>query len=298
MAIEIPKKYIINRQGKDYVLYAGLLNAAHDNGLRGITTNLVQVGSPSNGNVTIVHAVITMADPDAPEKTLTFTGLGEVNHAKDTPIALSVPVRMAETRAKGRAFRDALNASDYTLEGEDDGDHPAPEHPKRDTPAFPRTTPARALPDEGPAESPLPVRSIKDVLQEAQTKWPDKVQQGAAAQREARTAHVDGRPEHDRGDDYRGDHSVAKRPTEYDTDPEKLDNAHKSWDELAEKAVAVGITVQQPTPDTWSKVSLMRAAWAKLNREVRAKSAPNSPGTPVAPVPDAPVDDAPPPERE
>lgn len=279
--VEINRDYIIENRGKKYVLYAGLLDAAHRNGLRGITTNLVQVASDANGGVTIVHAVVTL-DGDGPDERHIYTGLGEVGK-RDTPIALQNPVRMAETRAKARALRDALNASEYTLEG-DEEDRPAPEDPKRTTPAFPRSGPVEPA-VEGEQ---LPVRSIKDVIKEAGERFPDKVKVGAE-----RTAKVDGRPEHDRGDDYRGDHSRDKRPTEYDTNPEMLQRAHDSWDQLSEEAVALGITVEQPDPNTWAHVSLMRAAWAKLNRQVRA--AKPAPGT-VAATP--PVDDAPPPEQE
>lgn len=281
--VEINPTYIIENRGKKYVLYAGLLDAAHRNGLRGITTNLVQVARPDNGDITIVTAVVTM-DGDGPDERHIYTGHGEVGK-RDTPIALQNPIRMAETRAKARAFRDALNASEYVLEGDEDGDRPTPEDPKRTTPAFPRSERAVEAPVE---DQQLPVMSIKDVISEAQSRFPDKVKVGAN-----RTAKVDGRPEHDRGDDYRGDKTLDKRPTEYDTDPEKLERAHTVWDTLSDEAALLGITVEQPTPRTWNSVSLMRAEWAKLNRQVRAKKP--SPGT-VAATP--PVDDAPPPEQE
>jgi hypothetical protein len=38
----VKKEYIINRQGKDFVLYEGLLDEAHQQGLHRISTTLIQ----------------------------------------------------------------------------------------------------------------------------------------------------------------------------------------------------------------------------------------------------------------
>jgi hypothetical protein len=43
------EEYMIERQGKRFVLYAGLLEEAHNRGLRSIETELVQVPSKENG---------------------------------------------------------------------------------------------------------------------------------------------------------------------------------------------------------------------------------------------------------
>src|SRR5215204_3604747 len=77
------EEYMIERQGKRFVLYAGLLEEAHSRGLRSIETELLQVPSKENGEVAIVKAVIRTIAPHL--------------------------IRMAETRAKARALRDAIN---------------------------------------------------------------------------------------------------------------------------------------------------------------------------------------------
>lgn len=109
----VKSEHVIQRNGKDYVLYAGLLNAAHEEGLKGISTTIVQIGSVTNGNITIVHATVEMKEGQL------FMGLGDVGPNDSNKVALGAPLRMAETRAKARALRDALNIG-YLLEGEDD----------------------------------------------------------------------------------------------------------------------------------------------------------------------------------
>jgi len=263
-AVEVNKDYIINRQGKDYILYAGR-DGAHRNGLKGITTHLVQVGGPDNGGVTVCEATVKMEHGD-------FTGHGEVGKL-DSKIAMAAPIRMAETRAKARAFRDALNASQYTLEGEEE-DVPAAEHPKRSTPAWPKDS------DEGPpAEGSLPVRSIGSVIQEAAARHPDKVKVTAPG--------PDGRPEHDRADTYAGRDGAAKVPAPYDSDPAKLELAHNAWDQLITEARAKGMDPSHPSGTAWASVSMMRAEYQKLRRAM-SSFVPNTP----------PADDAPPPSGE
>ena len=43
------REFIITRQGRDFVMYAGLLDAAHRDGLSAIRTTLLQAPSPANG---------------------------------------------------------------------------------------------------------------------------------------------------------------------------------------------------------------------------------------------------------
>ena len=62
------REFIITRLGKEYVLYAGLLDAAHQAGLRQIRTQLVQAPGPQNGFVAICHAEVVTERG-------TFTGL-------------------------------------------------------------------------------------------------------------------------------------------------------------------------------------------------------------------------------
>ncbi|MGH2346647.1 MAG: hypothetical protein ACRDG4_15590, partial [Chloroflexota bacterium] len=96
------KEFIVNRQGKDFVLYAGLLDQAHREGLKRITTTLVQAPSEDNGQLAICRAEVET------EKGV-FSGIGDASPANVGRMIAAHTVRMAETRAKARALRDAIN---------------------------------------------------------------------------------------------------------------------------------------------------------------------------------------------
>src|SRR5918997_3059924 len=77
---EMRDEFMITRQGKQYVLFAGLLDEAHNRGLRGIDTELIQVPTEENGNVAIVKARVEMEDSSADEGSLRiFSGIGDAS---------------------------------------------------------------------------------------------------------------------------------------------------------------------------------------------------------------------------
>ncbi len=96
------EEYMIERQGKRFVLYAGLLEEAHSRGLRSIETELLQVPGVENGDVAIVRAVVRMEDGK-------FAGIGDASPQNVGRMIAPHLIRMAETRAKARALRDAIN---------------------------------------------------------------------------------------------------------------------------------------------------------------------------------------------
>jgi len=103
------EEYMIERQGKRFVLYAGLLDEAHARGLRSIETELLQVPSTENGEVAVARAVVRTEDGK-------FSGIGDASPQNVGRAIAPHVIRMAETRAKARALRDAINVGVTALE--------------------------------------------------------------------------------------------------------------------------------------------------------------------------------------
>ena len=112
------EEYMIERGGKRFVLYAGLLEEAHSRGLRSIETELLQVPDHENGEMAIVRAVVRTEDGK-------YTGIGDASPENVNRAIAPHLIRMAETRAKARALRDAINVGVTAFEelgGEDGGE--------------------------------------------------------------------------------------------------------------------------------------------------------------------------------
>ncbi|MGI8911372.1 MAG: hypothetical protein ACR2JR_12595 [Rubrobacteraceae bacterium] len=127
------EEFLITRQGKQYVLFQGLLDEAHNRGLRGIDTELIQVPNEANGNVAIVKATVEMEGGEASESGAVaprvFSGIGDASPSNVGRGIVPHLIRMAETRAKARALRDAVNVGATALEELSDGDDAPPASP-------------------------------------------------------------------------------------------------------------------------------------------------------------------------
>lgn len=111
------KEFFVERQGQRFVLYAGLLDEAHEQGLKSITTSLLQIPTEENRHIAICQAVVEMQDGK------NFSGIGDASPANVSRPMQTAIIRMAETRAKARALRDAVNVGAAALEELDGGDH-------------------------------------------------------------------------------------------------------------------------------------------------------------------------------
>ena len=153
------KKYLIDRQGRQFVLYAGLLDEAHTKGLKAIRTTLLQPPLPQNGETAIAHAEVELEDGRV------FSGIGDANQGNVGRNIAPHIVRMAETRAKARALRDAINVAEIALEelGDLDDEQPGQGLP----PARPLAGafPGKSLPRES-RESREPRESRNEPRQE------------------------------------------------------------------------------------------------------------------------------------
>lgn len=120
------EEFMMTRQGKQYVLFAGLLDEAHSRGLVGIDTELIQVPEESNGQVAVVKATVQIEDASGgsgdPSNLRTFSGIGDASPQNVSRNIVPHLIRMAETRAKARALRDAVNVGATALEELSDSD--------------------------------------------------------------------------------------------------------------------------------------------------------------------------------
>jgi|GEM_PF-5957430 len=99
----IDPKFIVSLKGKDYPTWPGVLDAATKAGLKSITTRPIQVPSAENGHMAIVAARAEFEDGRV------FEDLGDASPANCSAMIATAALRMASTRAKGRALRDAIN---------------------------------------------------------------------------------------------------------------------------------------------------------------------------------------------
>lgn len=95
-------QFIVHRHGVAYVLYAGLLDRAHESGLVRIATTLLQAPDESVGGRAIVAAEVQTQRG-------TFAGIGEAMASDVGLRPHSLLIDAAELRAKAKALRDALN---------------------------------------------------------------------------------------------------------------------------------------------------------------------------------------------
>ncbi len=120
------KEFLVERQGRIFCLYAGLLDLSHQQGLKSIHTELLQIPSEGNNRVAIAKATVIL-ERDGVERV--FTGIGDAALNNVAPAMQTCLIRMAETRAKARALRDAVNIGVAAFEelGDEDVQDSAPE---------------------------------------------------------------------------------------------------------------------------------------------------------------------------
>jgi len=107
---KLEERFIINLKGKDFVLYSGLLDLAHQRGLQGITVDAIQYPTKDNGFEAICRATVESRTGEV------FVELGDANPKNTNQMVANHILRMAATRAKARALRDFSNVGMTALE--------------------------------------------------------------------------------------------------------------------------------------------------------------------------------------
>jgi hypothetical protein len=119
---------IVMLSGKPFPTRPYVLNKAHEAGLLQIDTELLQIPNAQNGNVAIVKATVTLKGE--PEN-LIFSAHGDASPANVKSHMVSAIIRLAETRATGRALRDSVNVGQTLLEEMPDEETAPPANPAR-----------------------------------------------------------------------------------------------------------------------------------------------------------------------
>ncbi len=112
----LDERFIKIIDGKEFALYAGLLDLAHQNHLLGIEVELLQYPSKDNGQTAVCRAAIKAA------KSGPFIDFGDANPLNCNSKVAKHLIRMASTRAKARALRDMTNVGMTALEELGDND--------------------------------------------------------------------------------------------------------------------------------------------------------------------------------
>jgi len=96
------------------ITYKGLLALAHEDGLKSVSTELLQRPGSDNGNLAIVAATVRTNKGR-------FAGIGDASPENVNRRIVPHIIRMAETRSIARALRIAVNVGEVALEelGED-----------------------------------------------------------------------------------------------------------------------------------------------------------------------------------
>jgi len=193
---QLDQRFIKQVEGKDFVLYSGLLDLAHQKNLVSIDVELIQYPSKENEHTAVCKAIA---------RTVTggpFIDVGDANPVNCNAKVAKHIIRMASTRAKARCLRDLTNIGMTALEelgdfneviGEEGESKPA-QSAKGNIKAFPgkRTKAAQSGNGNGKQESAaVEEKQLQETGQSEAENAPGFVNQGA----EEKTEHEKPSPE-------------------------------------------------------------------------------------------------------
>ena len=107
---KLDERFLTNIKGKDFVLYAGVLDLATQKGLLKLEVELIQFPTKDNGQEAICRATALGKNGEV------FADIGDANPGNCHAMIAKHLIRMASTRAKGRALRDMCNIGIACLE--------------------------------------------------------------------------------------------------------------------------------------------------------------------------------------
>jgi hypothetical protein len=167
---------------KETIAYAEILKMAHDEGLKSIATQLLLQPSEENGRLCIVKATVETERGR-------YEGLGDADPGNVEDFLVPHLIRVAETRAKARALRDAVNCGVVSYEELDDVDPARVQRPGPGAQSSPIPASRPSVPSPRPRTN-TPARHSKLVngvepMSEAQRRYLFRLMASQGYQREA-----------------------------------------------------------------------------------------------------------------
>jgi len=107
---KLDERFIKTIDGKDFCLYAGLLDLAHQKNLTSMDVELLQYPNEGNNHTAVCRAVAKTATGGV------YTDVGDANPSNCNSKVAKHLIRMASTRAKARCLRDLTNIGMTALE--------------------------------------------------------------------------------------------------------------------------------------------------------------------------------------
>ena len=160
---------------KEAIAYAEILKIAHEEGLKSIATQLLVTPCEENGRLCIVKAIVEVGRGR-------FEGLGDADPGSVEPDFAPHLIRVAETRAKARALRDAVNVGVVSFEELDDAS------PDRVSSPGPGAPPARPR-TNGRTRSTVATTS-DEPMSEAQRRYLFRIMAGQGLHKEGAEEHL------------------------------------------------------------------------------------------------------------
>ena len=132
--LKLDERFITTINGREFALYAGLLDLGHQKGVRSIAVEVVQLPNEQNDHTAVCKCTLESSAGE------TYVEWGDANPGNvNRKIARHI-IRMAATRAKARALRDFTNVGMTALEELGDFEEAAhEEYPQRQRQAPPET---------------------------------------------------------------------------------------------------------------------------------------------------------------
>lgn len=107
---EFRERFVKRLQGRDFILYGGLLELARQKGIKRLEVEIIQVPSEENGNYAVCTAVLEGENGEV------YREVGDASPENVNKNIAPHLLRMAATRAKARALRDFTGVDMVALE--------------------------------------------------------------------------------------------------------------------------------------------------------------------------------------